>query len=76
MAAFRQFFASIFAPKSPTVSGMLAVVSIDKNNNCKIIVDNCTPYDVIIDRNDVIGFMDIETDELIPMEDSTIIYLK
>ncbi len=66
------YIAFIFAPKLPTVSGMPAVVSIDKNNNCKIIVDNCTPYDIIIDRNEVIGFMDVEKDELIPMEDSTI----
>jgi hypothetical protein len=66
------YIASIFAPKSPTISGMPAIVAIDKNNNCKIIVDNCAPYDVTIDRNDVIGFMDTETDELIPMEDSTI----
>jgi len=51
---------------------MPTVVSIDKNNNCKIIVDKCATFDVIIDRNDVLGFMDIETDELIPMEDSTI----
>jgi hypothetical protein len=65
------YIASIFAPKTPTVSGMPAVVSININNNCKIIVDNCAPYDVIIDRNDVLGFMDIETDELIPMKDST-----
>jgi len=67
------YIASIFVPKTLTVSGTPAVVSIDKNNNCKIIIDNCAPYDVIIDRNDVIGFMDIETDELIPMEDSTIV---
>jgi hypothetical protein len=66
------YIASIFVPKSPTVSDMPAVVSIGKNNNCKIIVDNCAPYDVIIDRNDVIRFMDVESDELILMEDSTI----
>jgi len=66
------YIASIFAPKSPTVSGMPAVALIDKNNNCKLIIDNCAPYDVVNDRNDVIGFMDIETDDLIPMEDSTI----
>jgi hypothetical protein len=66
------YIACIFALNNPTVSGMPAVVSIDKNNNCKIIVDNCALYDVIIDRNDILGFMDIETDELIPMEDSTI----
>jgi hypothetical protein len=66
------YIASIFAPNTPTVSGMPAVVSIDRNNNCKNIVDNCAPYDVVIERNDILGFMDIETDKLIPMEDSTI----
>ncbi len=29
------FIASIFAPRTPMTSGMPAVVSIDKNNNCK-----------------------------------------
>jgi hypothetical protein len=53
-------------------SGMPAIVSIDKNNNCKIVVDNCAPYDVTINRGDILGIMDIEKDELIPMEDSTI----
>ncbi len=40
---------------------MPAVVSIDKNNNCKIVIDNCAPYDVTIDRNDIIGLMNKET---------------
>ncbi len=54
------------------ISGMPAIVSIDKNNNCKIIVDNCAPYNVIIDCNDIIGIMDTEDEALIPLEDSTI----
>ena len=54
------------------ISGMPAVVSIDKNNNCKIVLDNCAPYDVTINRGDILGIMDVEKDELIPMEDSTI----
>jgi hypothetical protein len=54
------------------ISGMPAIVSIDKNNNCKIILDNCAPYDVTISRNDILGIMDTEPDEPIPMEDSTI----
>ena len=66
------YIASIFAPKTPTVSGMPAIVSIDKNNNCKIIVDNCAPYEVIIDCNDILSIMDMESDDLIPLEDSTI----
>ena len=66
------YIASIYAPRTPTITGMPAIVSIDKNNNCKIIVDNCAPYDVIIDRNDILGIMDTESDDLIPLEDSTI----
>jgi hypothetical protein len=34
------YIASIFMPNTPTISRMPEVVSIDKNNNCKIIVDN------------------------------------
>jgi hypothetical protein len=66
------YIASIFAPLTLMISGMHAIVSIDKNNNCKIIVDSCVPNDVIIDRNDILGIMDTETDALIPLEDSTI----
>jgi hypothetical protein len=54
------------------ISGMPAIISIGKNNNCKIIVNNCAPFDVILDSNDVIGLMDIESETLIPMEDSVI----
>jgi hypothetical protein len=62
----------IYAPCTPMVSGIPAIVSIDKNNNCKIVINNCAPYDITIERNDIIGLMDVETDELIPLEDSVI----
>jgi hypothetical protein len=67
------FIASIYAPWTPMLSGMPAVVSIDKNNNCKLVIDNCAPYDVSIDRNDVIGLMDVETEQLQPLEHSVIL---
>jgi hypothetical protein len=54
------------------IFGMPAIVSIDKNNNCKIVLDNCAPYDVTISRNDILSIMDAEPDEPIPKEDSTI----
>jgi hypothetical protein len=56
----------------PMLSGMPAIVSINKNNNCKIVLDNCPPYNVTISRNYILGIMDAEPDDLIPMEDSTI----
>ncbi len=66
------YIASFFSPRTPMLSGMPAIVSIDKNNNCKIVLDNCAPYDVTISRNDILGIMDAEPNEPIPMEDSTI----
>jgi hypothetical protein len=63
------YIASIYAPRTPMLSGMPAVVSIDKNNNCKLVIDNCAPYDVTIDRNDVISLMDVEMEQLQPLED-------
>jgi len=66
------FIASIYAPLTLMLSGMPAVVSIDKNNNCKLVIDNCAPYDITIDRNDSIGIMDVETEQLQPLEDSVI----
>jgi len=39
-------------------------------DDCKLVIDNCAPYNITIDRNDVIGLMDIETEQLQPLEDS------
>ncbi len=62
------YIASIYAPRTPMITGMPAIVSIDKNNNCKIIIDNCAPYDVTIDRNDILGIMDLEWRNWMVME--------
>jgi hypothetical protein len=46
------YIASIFSPRTPMVLGMPAITSINKNNNCKIVLDNCAQYDVTFSRND------------------------
>jgi len=46
------------------ISGMPAIVYIDKNNNFKIIVDNCALHDVQIDPDEILGIMDTESDKL------------
>jgi Retroviral aspartyl protease len=66
------FIASIYAPRTPMLSGIPAVVSVDKSNNCKLVIDNCAPYDVIIGCNDIMGLMDVETEQLQPLEYSAI----
>ncbi len=40
-----------------------------------MVIDNCAPYDVTIERNNTLSFMDLETDILMPMEDSVIAYV-
>jgi hypothetical protein len=35
--------ATIHAPQNPMISGMPAILAVDKNNNCKVVIDNCAP---------------------------------
>ncbi len=59
------YVANICAPRTPMVSGMPSTVNIDENNICSIIVENCAPYDVTLERDDIIGVMETETDDFI-----------
>jgi hypothetical protein len=47
------YVANIFAPRTPLVSGIPSIVNIDKNNICNIIVENCAPYDVTLEQDDI-----------------------
>ncbi len=58
------YLANICAPRTPMVSGMPSIVNIDENNICNIIVENCAPYDVTLERDDILGIMETEEDEL------------
>jgi hypothetical protein len=64
--------AMIHAPQNPTISGMPAWVTIDKFKNCKMVIDNCAPYDIVIARNEVLGILEFEPDECIPMTETSI----
>jgi hypothetical protein len=67
----KTYVATIHCPGSPTLTGVPSLVSIDENHNCKIIIKNCAPYQVTIERNDIMGLMEIEDDELYPLMDHT-----
>jgi hypothetical protein len=54
------------------VSGIPSIVNIDENNICNIIVENCAPYDVTLERDDILGVMETEPDELVPLTDDFI----
>jgi hypothetical protein len=55
----------------PTLTGILSVVSIDENNNCKVMIENFAPFEVTIERNNLLGLVEIEEGELIPLRDDT-----
>jgi hypothetical protein len=67
----KTYVATIHCPGSPTLTGVPSLVSIDRNYNCKIIIENCAPYEVMIKRNDIMGIVEIEEDELYPLTDDT-----
>jgi hypothetical protein len=67
----KTYVATIHCPGSPTLTGVPSLVSIDKNQNCQIIIKNCAPYEVTIKRNDIMGMVEIEDDNLYPLTDDT-----
>jgi superfamily II helicase len=66
------YVANICAPRTLMVSGMPSIVNIDENNICSIVVENCAPYDVTLERDNIIGVMETEQDKLVPLTDDFI----
>jgi hypothetical protein len=66
------YVANICAPRIPMVSGIPSIVNVDENNICNIVVENCAPYDVTLERDDILGVMETEEDELVPLMDDFI----
>jgi len=63
---------TIHAPQNPTISGMPAWVTLDKYKNCKMVIGNCLPYNIVIVRNKVLGVLEFEPDDCIPMTENSI----
>ncbi len=59
--------ATIHAPTNPTISGMPALVTLDKYKHCKLVIDNCAPYEVTLARNEVLGVLEFKPDKCIPL---------
>jgi hypothetical protein len=64
--------ANICAPRTPMVSGLPSIVNVDENNICNIIMENCAPYDVTLEMDDILGVIETEEDELVPLTDNFI----
>jgi len=66
------YVATICAPRMPIISGMPSIVNVEENNICNIIIKNCAPYDVTLERDDILGVMETEEEELVPLTDDFI----
>jgi len=64
--------ATIHAPTNPAISGMPALVTLDKYRNCKLVINNCAPYEVTLARNEVLGVLEFEPDKCILLNEKTI----
>ncbi len=67
-----QPIATIHAPQHPTISGMPAWVTLDAYKNCKLIIDNCAPYDITIPRNEILGILEFEQEQCVPLNEDTV----
>jgi hypothetical protein len=65
----KAYAATIHCPGAPTLTGVPSLVSINSNQNCKIIIENCAPYEVTIERTDIMGIIEIKEDEMYPLTD-------
>jgi hypothetical protein len=66
------FVVTICAPRMPMISGMPSIVNVDENNICNIVVENCAPYDVTLERDNILGVMETEEEEFVPLTDDLI----
>ena len=64
--------ATIHAPTNSTISGMPALVMLDKYKNCKLVIDNCAPYEITRARNEILGVLEFEPGKCIPLNEKTI----
>jgi hypothetical protein len=51
---------------------MPAWVTLDKYKNCKVVIDNCAPFDITLARNEVPGVLEFEQEQCIPITEETI----
>jgi hypothetical protein len=66
------YVANICALRTPMVSGMPSIFTMDENNICNIVVENCAPYDVTLEQDNILGIMETEEEELVPLTDDFI----
>jgi hypothetical protein len=65
----REEKANICVPRTPMIYGMPSIVNVDENNICNIVMENCAPYDVTLERDNILGIIETEEEKLVPLTD-------
>jgi hypothetical protein len=42
------------------------------HNICNLVIENCAPYDVTLERGNILGILEIEEKKLVPLTDDFI----
>ncbi len=53
------------------MTGVPSLVTIDNDQNCRVVIENCALYEVTIERNNIMGIIEMEEDKLYPLTDET-----
>jgi hypothetical protein len=67
-----QPIATIHAPQHPTISGMPAWVTMESYSNCKIIIDNCGPYNIVLPQNEILVVLEFESENCLPLNEDMV----
>jgi hypothetical protein len=65
----KTYIATIHCPGAPALTGVPSLITNDSNQNCKVVIENCAPYDITIERNDIMGIIEMEEYKLYPLTD-------
>ncbi len=63
-----QPIATIHAPQHPTISGMPLWITLDGYKTC----NNCAPYNITIPRNEILGVLEFESEQCLPLNEDTV----
>ena len=47
-------------------------MTLDNYKNCKLIIDNCAPYDIVLPRNEILGILEFESEQCQPLNEDTV----
>jgi hypothetical protein len=51
---------------------MPACITLGNYKNCRLIIDNCAPFDIVLPRNEILGVLEFESEQRVPLNEETV----